>query len=560
MHPVNNGMNSVLRVFFTPILLLLGGVACAPAAAAEYDPSVYTSRARQRHGDPQQGMRLVQDVNRTHCLRCHKIGDTGEQVGPDLSNVGGKLGREHLIESILEPSRQIVEGFRGITVETDDGRVLTGFAASQSDGQLQFIDAEGQRISVPLASIAQRGVLAISPMPERMAAIFSPDEFCDLVAYLETLRAAGQSSPGSGVVGPVSLPAGFERQTIATGLTGATALAVAPDGRVFVAEQTGSLRVIKEDRLLSEPFVTLALDDQWERGLIGVTLGPHFADNGHVYVLSVRGDPYPHHRLSRFTARGDVAEAGSERVLFEGDDQTKLGGQVPAGHQGGAVHFGPDGKLYVAIGEQTAEQPAQSLETLLGKILRLNADGTVPSDNPFVDRAKGKYRAIWALGCRNPYTFAIDGESGLMLINDVGGKYEEINRGRAGANYGWPAVDHGPTSDARYQGPVFWYPQASICGGAFCPRDDAPHAFPDTCRGRYFFMDFVQGWIKTLDPTSTEPPIPAEVFATGLARPVDLAFAADGSLYVLLRNAWVRDGQFQPGTGSLHRIRPGSGF
>ncbi|MGH7194505.1 MAG: PQQ-dependent sugar dehydrogenase, partial [Candidatus Saccharimonadales bacterium] len=197
-----------------------------------------------------------------------------------------------------------------------------------------------------------------------------------------------------------------------------------------------------------------------------------------------------------------------------------------------------------------------SLDTLQGKILRLNADGTIPIDNPFLDLAKGKYRSIWALGCRNPYTFAIDGESGKMLINDVGGKYEEINLGLAGTNYGWPSADHGPTADSRYQGPVFWYPQASICGGAFCQRADGPHAFHAKYQGRYFFMDFVQGWIKTLDPASSQRPIPAEVFATGLARPVDLAFGADGSLYVLLRNAWVKDGQFKPGTGSLHRIRP----
>jgi len=293
---------------------------------------------------------------------------------------------------------------------------------------------------------------------------------------------------------------------------------------------------------------------------IGVTLDPNFAENGYLYVVSVRGEPYPHHRISRFTAVGDTAASESELVLFEGDDQTKLGGQVPAGHQGGAIHFGADGKLYVAIGEQTAEQPAQSLDTLQGKILRLNSDGTIPTDNPFFDEAKGKYRSIWALGCRNPYTFAIDGESGQMLINDVGGKYEEINQGRAGANYGWPAADHGPTADARYQGPVFWYPQASICGGAFCPASDVRYQFPVMYRGRYFFMDFVQGWIKTLDPMSLERPVPAEAFATGLARPVDLSFAADGSLYVLLRNAWVKDAQFKPGTGSLHRIRPSPGF
>jgi len=361
------------------------------------------------------------------------------------------------------------------------------------------------------------------------------------------------------VAGPVSLPPGFARQTIATGLTGATALAVAPDGRVFVCEQTGSLRVVKDDQLLGEAFVTLPVDDQWERGLIGITLDPDFTNNGHVYLVWVCRDPYPHHRVSRFTAQGDIA-AGGEQVLFEGDDQSKQGGQVSAGHQGGAIHFGPDGKLYIALGEQTAEQPAQSLNSLLGKILRLDPDGGVPSDNPFADTTTDKYRAIWALGCRNPYTFAFDPGSGRMLINDVGGKFEEINLGQAGANYGWPAADHGPTGDARFQGPVFWYPQASICGGAFCPRGDAANAFPDHYRGRYFFMDFAQGWIKTLDASSPKRPIPADVFATGMARPVDLAFAPDGSLYVLLRDAWVKDGQFRSGSGSLQRIRPDRGL
>lgn len=142
-----------------------------------------------------------------------------------------------------------------------------------------------------------------------------------------------------------------------------------------------------------------------------------------------------------------------------------------------------------------------------------------------------------------------------MLINDVGGRFEEINVGRAGANYGWPLADHGPTADAAFQGPIYWYPAASISGGAFRPSAASPHAFGPAYRGRYFFMDFVLGWIKTLDPQSPERPVPAEVFATGLARPVDLAFAPDGSLLVLLRDAWVRDDQFQPQTGSLERIR-----
>src|SRR5204863_6773751 len=97
---------------------------------------------------------------------------------------------------------------------------------------------------------------------------------------------------------------------------------------------------------------------------------------------------------------GDVVDPASEKILFEGDDQATLGGTIPAGHQGGPVRFGPDGKLYVGLGEQTAEAPAQRLNTLQGKILRLNPDGSIPSDNPFFTTAEGKYGAIFAYGIR----------------------------------------------------------------------------------------------------------------------------------------------------------------
>src|SRR5207253_413947 len=106
----------------------------------------------------------------------------------------------------------------------------------------------------------------------------------------------------------------------------------------------------------------------------------------------------PHHCISRFTERDNVAVADSEVVLLEGDDQTKLGGAQPAGHQGGHLHFGKDGKLYVGIGEQTAGAPSQKLDTFQGKILRIDADGSIPKDNPFFEKANGKYRAIWAIG------------------------------------------------------------------------------------------------------------------------------------------------------------------
>ena len=103
-----------------------------------------------------------------------------------------------------------------------------------------------------------------------------------------------------------ALPEGFSQSPVVAGLTGATAMEVAPDGRVFVCEQTGALRVVQGDRLLPEPFVRVSVDSSWERGLLGVAFDPRFADNGFVYLCYISPTPYPHHRVSRWTARGDV--------------------------------------------------------------------------------------------------------------------------------------------------------------------------------------------------------------------------------------------------------------
>lgn len=496
----------------------------------------------------------------TKCAVCHKVNGQGGDVGPDLSSIGGKFGRPHLIESLLEPSRQIVEGYRTTLIRTLEGQIITGMVREQSETQITLVEASGRNTTIEKSDIDQRQDSALSLMPPAPTDLLTPNRFTDLVAYLETLRPGGKPTPGAGMAGPIKVPTGFDIRTIATGLTGCTAMEAAPDGRIFVCEQTGALRVIKNGALLEQPFVKLTVDSTWERGLIGVTIDPDFPRTPYVYVCYVAKAPYPHHRISRFTAAGDVAAAGSEKILLAGDDQRKLGGKIPAGHQGGALHFGRDGKLYVAIGEQTAETPAQQLDTLQGKILRLNPGGTIPPDNPFTSQTTGKYQAIWALGFRNPFTFAIRPTTGELFINDVGGKYEEINRGLAGANYGWPSVDHGPLpsplplgagqdeSPSRFRGPEHYYPQASIAGGDFCPLTAN---WPAQWRGRYFFADFVHGWIKTIDP---DQPREATPFASGLSRPVDLRFTNDGALLVLLRNAWVIDDKFQKGTSAVIAI------
>ncbi|MBI3463750.1 MAG: PQQ-dependent sugar dehydrogenase [Planctomycetes bacterium] len=540
------------------VLLVSGTLSAQPHSAHDAMQALDMRRVAAQHayeqyalthdGDAQRGRELFLDEKATKCITCHKVNGQGGDVGPDLSQIGAKFARPHLIESLLEPSRQILEGFRTTVIATVHGQMETGIVKASSADSIMLTDANGKQRVIATAEIDDRQETTVSLMPQGLAETLTESQLTDVIAYLETLRPEGTPKWGAGVAGAIKLPPGFEVKTIATGLTACTALETSPDGRIFVCEQTGSLRVIKDGQLLPQPVLTLPVEAYWERGLIGVTVDPDFPRSPYVYVCYVVHKPFPHHRVSRFTLSGDIADADSEKVLLTGDDQSRFGGKVPAGHQGGALHFGPDGKLYIGIGEQTAGAPSQDMSALQGKILRINRDGTIPADNPFLAHTSGKYQSIWAVGLRNPYTFAIRKRDGEMLINDVGDKFEEVNRGLAGGNYGWPVVD-GPTEDSRYQSPVHFYPHASACGADFGPDD---LSWPATYRGKYFFAEFIHGWIKTIDP---EQPERVETFATGLRNPVDLRFGSDGSLYVLLRNAWVMDDKFQTNTGTLLQIR-----
>ena len=533
------------------LLLLLVALFSSPSFTVGDDKSstmeAYEQSAMTRRGNANAGKRLFHDKVRGRCVICHAVAGTGGDVGPNLSNIGSKFDRPHLIESLLYPSRQIVEGYRPTNILMHDGTVLTGIIKKRTKRQVTLADAQNETRDVAVEQIEQQRASDVSIMPDGLQKLFSKSEFANLVAYLETLRASGKRPPGANISGPIALPDGFGIETIATGLTGSTALQTLADGRVLICEQTGTLRVVKDGKLLQEPALTLAVDQTWERGLIGVTVDPSFPKTPFVYVVYVAAEPYPHHRISRFSMTGDQIDRSSEKILLRGDDQTKLGGHVPAGHQGGAIHFGPDGMLYVGIGEHTNAPASQRMNTFQGKLLRISPDGAIPEDNPFLPTTSGKYQAIYALGLRNPYTFAFNPTSGELLVNDVGGKFEEINPVRSGVNYGWPDQQHGPHQNKKYGAPTYWYPESSIAGGDFIPED---LGWPQPYHGKYFFADFVHGWVKTHVSSDVGK---ADQFASGFTRPVDLRFGRDG-LYVLTRNAWVIDDKFKGGTGTLLRI------
>lgn len=308
-------------------------------------------------------------------------------------------------------------------------------------------------------------------------------------------------------------------------------MAFAPDGRLFVCQQNGQLRVIKNGVLLATPFLSVSVDTTGERGLLGVAFDPDFANNGFVYIYYTVATSPRHNRVSRFKANVDVTEANSETLIFHLDDLTSA-----TIHNGGAMHFGSDGKLYIAVGDNALGANAQSLDSLSGKILRINADGSIPADNPFFTTALGDRRAVWALGLRNPFTFDIRPGTSHLFINDVGeDSWEEINDGAAGANYGWPASE-GPTTNPAFHAPLFTYAHGAgaltgcaITGGAFYNPSVAQ--FPSSFVGKYFFADFCSGWIRTFDPSTNS----SADFASGISLPVDLKVGPDGSLFYLAR-------------------------
>lgn len=335
-----------------------------------------------------------------------------------------------------------------------------------------------------------------------------------------------------------TFPSGFARVQVANGISSPTVIAFAPDGRIFVAQQNGTLRVIKDGTLLAAPFVTLSsVSSTGERGLIGIALDPDFTTNKYVYLYYTTSIAPIHNRIVRYTANGDVALGGSELSILELDN---LSGAT--NHNGGALAFGLDGKLYVAVGDNATGSHAQNLDTYHGKMLRINKDGSAPTDNPFYSpTASDQRKRVWSYGLRNPYTFAIQPVTGKIFVNDVGqGSVEEINDATVGGrNFGWPATE-GNTTNPSYTSPVYAYNHSgaapigcAITGGTFFNPQFT--TYPASYVGSYFFQDFCSNWIYSINLTGTPTPT---LFGSNVGgSSVALTTGPDGNLYYLSRGA-----------------------
>lgn len=322
----------------------------------------------------------------------------------------------------------------------------------------------------------------------------------------------------------LALPAKFSIATAVSGVSLPMAFGFTPDGRMLVAERSGRVRVVRNGVPLSTPALALSVMTNGERGLMSLAIDPQFATTGWFYVYYTTTDASPKNRVSRFTMAGDVASVASELVLFE--DTASTGGY----HNGGWIDIGPDGLLYISTGDGQVPTNASSLDNVKGKILRLERNGAVPPNNPFVGTT-GARPEIYVYGMRNPFRAAFSPD-GRLFIGDVGEKgFEEINVASPGGgnNFGWPDSE-GVTTTPGVTSPIYAYstsPTASITLGAFTTSAVYPAAYQNAL----FFADFMRDTVSVLREGTAGGAATVEAFESGRDATVAMRRGPDGYIY-----------------------------
>jgi glucose/arabinose dehydrogenase len=391
--------------------------------------------------------------------------------------------------------------------------------------------------------------------------------FTHLRSRLSVLAAIACLLVAAGALADV--PPGFQDTEVAWGLPEPAALGFAPDGRLFFTEKaTGRVRVIKDGALLDAPFFDANdviqqpayFDSFLERGMLGIAFDPDFASTQYVYlyysICKVPGSGMcqtAKNRVVRVTAgyqgSADQADPASQVILLDDIDSDA------GSHNAGWLGFGPlDGKLYVSVGDGgLIHTKSQDLGSLNGKILRLNADGTVPLDNPFTGLV-GDRPEIWALGFRNPWRCRFHPD-GRLFCGDVGEQTsEELDVVVKGGNYGWP-VTEGKFDSAtmpQFKEPLFVYTHDLLNGATSTSRSitvgdfGSETSFPTDYRQAFFFADYAQGWIHYVQLAANGVSLAsnnAYELATNLGGVTDLLAGPDGSLYYVDLNH-----------GTIHRV------
>lgn len=393
-----------------------------------------------------------------------------------------------------------------------------------------------------LAGLALAALLACAPAspPQSSPVPATPTAAPGLTRVQGRVVLPGQSSASDVSIEVFRISDAVTAETVAGGLEVPWELAFAPDGRIFVTERPGRIRVIRDGELQSQPFATLEqVVSQSESGLMGMALHPEFTHNGHLFVCYTYQD-------ADGGLRNRVARLTDHKGF--GTDHHIILDNIPGAprHDGCRLGFGPDGKLYVTMGDATQSETAQDLDSLAGKVLRLEADGSAPSDNPFPGSL------VYTYGHRNPQGLAWHPATGDLFITEHGpDRDDEINILEAGRNYGWPRAT-GPSSNPEFTGPIQSFtPTLAVAGAAFYSGDRLAASW----EGDLVFAALKASQLRRvkLEPpdfrrvASTRP-----LFNQELGRLRAVALSPDGYLYFTTSN---RDGRGQPGPGDDKVLR-----
>lgn len=522
--------------------------ATSPGIAFASMPNLFTTAGGTAHATLMSG--LASGGQYSYFVRCEDL--AGNANADDVL----------IAFSIAQPGQDTGPPTIDISAPSDGATVagIVGLSASVTD------DAGVVGVEFLLDGTPIGAEVLNAPFQAQWDTIGTPNGAFTLTARARD--AAGHSSTSPPVAVAVAnnpVPEQFSDEVvIGGGLMFPTAFEFLPDGRMLVAEFRGRVLVAQPGAASVDTAPVIELPNIFEedltaggeRGLVNVVADPAFAGNGYIYLFYTAATPQ-RDRVSRFTMVGNTADPATEQVVWQG-----VADSATTDHHGGGLAFGPDGKLYVSTGDNGNAQSAQPLTSDHGKILRLNKDGTIPPDNPFVDGAGPNIDAIWVRGLRNPYRFSFDVPSGRMYIGDVGQNLiEEVNLGVAGANYGWPQCE-GACGTSGMTNPWLTYSHngrdASITGG-FVYRGSQ---FPASLWGAYFYGDFAQNWIRyvTVDGAGSVggggPFLPHDGSLDGPYDPVMLKQGPDGSLYYV-DFGWGWQGDVNP--ASIRRIRYNAG-
>ena len=445
-------MHFPIRIFFLIVFSL------SIVKAENQANKKYIEAASRNEGNAENGKKIFYD-KRSLCSECHSINGKANSIGPDLAAAGDKFSRSDIIQSIIHPSASIMTGYATTIIETTNQESFIGILKSINDDNVILSNLDEKKRTIPRSIIKSQITSPASLMPVGLHTKLNTKEFTDLTAFLESLKLpqrideTNHATPIAiqRIEKPITLepffgteldfekPVWFGDHPV---IKGTYVIVEKSRALVSLLTKNNSGQETKS-RFLEIPEEVYVTNDE---GLLGFTFHPQFKENRRYFFMhEVKHDNYRGMVIGERIASEDFSKDSGKptKKVLEFEVATEF-------HHGGGIEFGPDGYLYIGMGDGGPQEDplgnAQNLHSFAGKLLRIDVDKntnnkfySIPKDNPFIGHPDEKVlREIFSYGLRQPWRFSFDSKTGDLWVGDVGqNRFEEINIVRSGENHGW---------------------------------------------------------------------------------------------------------------------------